>query len=64
MCSMNKCYSVHLQETELRYKFDEIISTRRLQTDDRTHYLEMKCGDLMKQKVTRLETDQVRNKST
>ena len=31
-------------ETMLHYPFTEVISTRKVQTDDGTLYLDMKCG--------------------
>ena len=45
-------------ETLLHYPFTEVISTRKVQTDDGTLYLEMKCGNLMQQRITRIQTEQ------
>lgn len=38
--------------------FSEIISTRKVQAEDGTLFLDMKCGNLMQQKITRIQTDQ------
>merc|ERR1719429_742642 len=45
-------------ETLLHYPFTEVISTRKVQTDDGTLYLDMKCGNLMQQRITRIQTEQ------
>lgn len=45
-------------ETLLHYPFTEVISTRRVQTDDGTLFLDMKCGNLMQQRITRIQTEQ------
>merc|ERR1711971_215763 len=45
-------------ETMLHYPFTEVISTRKVQTDDGTLYLDMKCGNLMQQRITRIQTEQ------
>ena len=39
----------------------QVISTRKVQTEDGTLFLDMKCGNLMQQRITRIQTDQVRN---
>merc|ERR1712223_1118534 len=36
----------------------EVISTRKVQTEDGTLFLDMKCGNLMQQRITRIQTDQ------
>lgn len=41
------------------YAFTDIISTRKVRAEDGRLFLDMKCGDLMHQKVTRIQTDQV-----
>lgn len=41
------------------FKF-QVISTRKVQTEDGTLFLDMKCGNLMQQRITRIQTDQVR----
>ena len=45
-------------ETLLHYPFTEVISTRKVQTDDGTLFLDMKCGNLMQQRITRIQTEQ------
>ncbi|PVD39191.1 hypothetical protein C0Q70_01819 [Pomacea canaliculata] len=45
-------------ETFLAHPFSEILSTRRYRSDSGHNYLDMKIGDLMVQKVLRIETDQ------
>ena len=52
-------YNFLLQETLVTYPFTEVISTRRFRADNNTNFLDMKCGNLMVQKITRVETDQV-----
>merc|ERR1712008_391026 len=47
-------------ETMLHYPFTEVISTRKVQTDDGTLYLDMKCGNLMQQRITRIQTEQAK----
>ena len=39
----------------------QVISTRKVQTEDGTLFLDMKCGNLMQQRITRIQTDQVQN---
>jgi myosin XV len=38
--------------------FLEVISTRKVQAEDGTLFLDMKCGNLMQQKITRIQTEQ------
>jgi len=45
-------------ETLLSFPFTDIVSTRRFTTENGANFVDMKCGDLMRQKVTRFETDQ------
>ncbi|KAH9423690.1 hypothetical protein DERP_005271 [Dermatophagoides pteronyssinus] len=40
------------------HPFAEVISTRKVRSEDGTLYLDMKCGNLMVQKITRIQTDQ------
>lgn len=47
------------QETAGRYPYAEVISTRKVRAEDGTLYLDMKCGNLMVQRITRIQTDQV-----
>jgi len=35
-----------------------VISTRKVKSEDGTLFLDMKCGNLMQQRITRLQTDQ------
>ena len=44
-------------ETILQYPFTEVISTR-LETEDGMLYLDMECGNLMQQTISRIKTDQ------
>jgi len=46
------------QETLIHYPFSEVISTRKVKSEDGTLFLDMKCGNLMQQRITRLQTDQ------
>ncbi|RWS08857.1 unconventional myosin-XV-like protein [Dinothrombium tinctorium] len=45
-------------ETIWKYSYSEIISTRKVRAEDGTLFLDMKCGNLMIQKITRIQTDQ------
>nr|CAD7398937.1 unnamed protein product [Timema cristinae] len=45
-------------ETLIHYTFSEVISTRKVKSEDGTLFLDMKCGNLMQQRITRLQTDQ------
>ncbi|XP_059488251.1 unconventional myosin-XV isoform X2 [Neocloeon triangulifer] len=45
-------------ETLMHYPFSEVISTRKVKSEDGILYLDMKCGNLMQQRITRLQTDQ------
>ena len=36
----------------------QVISTRKVQTEDGTLFLDMKCGNLMQQRITRIQTEQ------
>lgn len=47
------------QETILHYSFSEVLSTRRYRSDNGDNYLDMKLGNLMVQKIVRIETNQV-----
>merc|ERR1712079_677471 len=38
-------------ETILHYPFTEVISTRQMETEDGVLYLDMKCGNLMQQRI-------------
>jgi len=45
-------------ETIFMYAYIDIISTRKVRAEDGALFLDMKCGNLMQQKVTRIQTDQ------
>ncbi len=47
------------QETIWKHPFSEVISTRKVRAEDGTLFLDMKCGNLMVQKISRIQTDQV-----
>lgn len=55
--NFNKSISC-FQETLTHYPFSEVISTRKVKSEDGTLFLDMKCGNLMQQRITRLQTDQ------
>ena len=55
-------YTFLLQETMVSFPFNEILSTRNLRTDTGRIYLDLKCGNLMVQKVTRMETPRVKSR--
>lgn len=41
-----------------QYSFGEVLSTRRYRSDSNQNYLDMKLGNLMVQKIVRIETEQ------
>lgn len=41
------------------FAYIDIISTRKVRAEDGTLFLDMKCGNLLRQSVTRIQTDQV-----
>ena len=43
----------------LQYSFGEVLSTRRYRSDSNQNYLDMKLGNLMVQKIVRIETELV-----
>ncbi|XP_064594768.1 unconventional myosin-XV-like isoform X2 [Liolophura sinensis] len=45
-------------ESVMSYSFSEILSTRRYRSDSGTNFMDMKLGNLMVQKIIRIETDQ------
>ena len=49
----------HKQESAGRYPYAEVISTRKVRAEDGALYLDLKCGNLMVQRITRIQTDQV-----
>jgi len=44
------------EETLVSFSYDEVLSTRNLRTETGRLFLDLKCGNLMIQRVTRLET--------
>ncbi|KAF0289480.1 Unconventional myosin-XV [Amphibalanus amphitrite] len=44
-------------ETLARYPFSEVISTRKVKTEEGTLFLDMKYGNLMQQKVVSIQSD-------
>lgn len=42
----------------MHYPYSEVISTRKVKSEDGMLFLDMKCGNLMQQRVTRIQTDQ------
>lgn len=42
----------------MHYPYSEVISTRKVKSEDGLLYLDMKCGNLMQQRVSRIQTDQ------
>lgn len=45
-------------ETLHHWPFAEVISTRKVRSEDGALFLDMKCGNLLQQRVTRLQTEQ------
>ncbi|KAF2892985.1 hypothetical protein ILUMI_13189 [Ignelater luminosus] len=45
-------------ETIHHWPFAEVISTRKVRSEDGALFLDMKCGNLLQQRVTRLQTEQ------
>ncbi|KAK0170258.1 hypothetical protein PV328_010838 [Microctonus aethiopoides] len=45
-------------ETMYHYPYSEVISTRKVKSEEGSLYLDMKCGNLMQQRITRLQTEQ------
>ncbi|XP_078318920.1 unconventional myosin-XV-like isoform X3 [Crassostrea virginica] len=50
--------SLDTHETILQYSFSEVLSTRRYRSDNGDNFLDMKLGNLMVQKIVRIETNQ------
>ena len=42
-----------------KHPYSEVISTRKVRSEDGTLYLDVRCGNLLVQKITRIQTDQV-----
>ena len=49
---------LNTHETMQHWPFAEVISTRKVRSEDGALFLDLKCGNLMQQKVTRLQSDQ------
>ena len=43
----------------MSFNYDKVLSTRNLRTEAGRLFLDLKCGDLMIQRVIRLETPRV-----
>ncbi|XP_064096638.1 unconventional myosin-XV-like isoform X3 [Macrobrachium nipponense] len=55
----NGVHFLHLltHETLIKYSLPEILSTRKVKNGDNL-FLDMKCGNLMQQRITQIQTDQ------
>ena len=42
----------------MHYPYSEVISTRKVKSEEGPLFLDMKCCNLMQQRVTRIQTDQ------
>lgn len=52
---------VETRETVVHFPFPDILSTRRIKSNtDGALYLDMKCGTLLAQRITRIQTAQVK----
>ncbi|XP_050297745.1 unconventional myosin-XV isoform X2 [Anthonomus grandis grandis] len=49
---------MNTHETLQHWPFAEVISTRKVRSEDGALFLDMKCGNLLQQRVTRLQTEQ------
>lgn len=49
---------LNTHETLQQWPFAEVISTRKVRSEDGALFLDMKCGNLLQQRVTRLQTEQ------
>ncbi|KAG6452098.1 hypothetical protein O3G_MSEX007470 [Manduca sexta] len=45
-------------ETDTHWPYAELISTRKVRSEDGTLFLDVKCGSLLQQRVTRLQAEQ------
>ncbi|XP_026324836.1 unconventional myosin-XV isoform X2 [Hyposmocoma kahamanoa] len=45
-------------ETDTHWPYAELISTRKVRSEDGTLFLDIKCGSLLQQRVTRLQAEQ------
>lgn len=48
----------HTHETDTHWPYAELISTRKVRSEDGTLFLDVKCGSLLQQRVTRLQAEQ------
>ena len=60
--ALNK-FGIQMLDTESHktvhnYPFNEVVSTRKVRSEDGALYLDMKCGNLMKRTIIRIQTDQ------
>lgn len=42
----------------MHYPFSEVLSTRKVKSNDKLFFLDIKCGNLWQQRVTRIQSDQ------
>lgn len=49
---------IQTHETIHKYPFNEVVSTRKVRSEDGALFLDMKCGNLMKRTIIRIQTDQ------
>ncbi|XP_072386404.1 unconventional myosin-XV [Diabrotica undecimpunctata] len=49
---------MNTHETIHHWPYAEVISTRKVRSEDGALFLDMKCGNLLQQRVTRLQTEQ------
>ena len=49
---------LNTHETIHKYPFNEVVSTRKVRSEDGNLFLDMKCGNLMKRTIIRIQTDQ------
>ncbi|CAF4869794.1 unnamed protein product [Pieris macdunnoughi] len=48
----------HTHDTDTHWPHAELISTRKVRSEDGTLFLDVKCGSLLQQRVTRLQAEQ------
>lgn len=48
----------HTHHTDTHWPYAELISTRKVRSEDGTLFLDVKCGSLLQQRVTRLQAEQ------
>ncbi|XP_063618998.1 unconventional myosin-XV [Cydia splendana] len=48
----------HTHDTDTHWPYADLISTRKVRSEDGTLFLDVKCGSLLQQRVTRLQAEQ------